>query len=265
MPGLIGEEIRNTYSGLIKLDDSTGGITPTLQELTDGDGTPVGVRIAENKFDPINIPSYTALKGKYYGNGFSTGAASAFAANTQNIIIATMFYDLGRYSYSAMSVNVITATTSSDTCEGAFYTAQMTENGLMPHIPILSGITIPTTAPLGVNTITFGSDLSFSGYGAGPYFFVYKVSNSGVTPTVRWGTGQQSITPQLAPQSIYGFTRTPGTIGYVNSTSANGSSFVFSGQTTFDDPFASTIYTTQTETPNINTPGPGFILHTTDF
>lgn len=261
MSALTGSQIKNSYQGLLKLEDSSTGITSNFQTIQDGLGNNTGLRIAENILESPNMMSYIPLKSRYYGNGFQPTAPSQNAAGTQNIILANTFFDLGRYSYSAMSVNVITATSTSDTCELAFYTTQMTDGGLMPHTPILSGITVPTT-PAGIQTITFGSPLSFSAYGAGVYWVVVKISNSGVQPTVRYGIGQTPLSPTNVPTNIYGFTKLPGQNGYVNAAAANGNALVFSGQTTFDNPFANTIYTTQSTTASIATTVPGVILHT---
>jgi hypothetical protein len=267
MSTLSGQTIQSTYQGLLKLANSTTGITSNLQAIEDGLGNNTGVRITTNQLESANIPSYIPLKGRYYGGGFSNVSANQMANGTQNIIIANPFYDLGQYSYSAMSYNVVTATSTSDSVEFAIYTAQQTENGLFPHAPIMSGMTLTGLTTTGVKDFVFSSNLSFSGYGAGLYFSVFKISNSGVQPTVRFGgpTGGNNIA--TVGNVILGFSKTPSINQYQFTTPLNGgiTSLVLSGQTTFDNPFSSTIYTTQSINNNILGSGLGFILHTTNF
>lgn len=264
MSALTGNQIKDTYQGLLKLADSSTGITNSLQAVQDGLGNDTGLRIATNQLETENMISYISLKGKYYGPGFTTTAPQQLAAGTQNIILAMPFYDNGNYDYSAMTINVITATTSSDTCEAAIYTSQLINpNGLYPHAPIVSGLTINTT-PVGTQTITFPSNISMSGYGAGIYWIVFKITNSGVQPTVRYGA---NITGQLANfgASIYGTC-----LGFLANQYSltpfrlNGNFISLSGQTTFDNPFASNLNSLQSTTANLNGNPLGFILHTTN-
>jgi hypothetical protein len=183
MSTLTGQAIKDTYEGLLKLADSTTGITSTIQTIQDGLGNNTGMRVATNFFQSPTTLGINYLKGDYYGLGF--GAANTGAiANTQNVIIAAAFYDTGLYDYSAITYNIGVATTTSDVWTGAFYTAQFAPNiGLGPSILIQSGITF-TTNSTGVKTTTLPSTLSFSGYGPGIYFFVFKIANAGATPTV---------------------------------------------------------------------------------
>ena len=50
MGNLTNQFIKNTYDGLIKLNDSTAGIQPTLQPLTDGLGNPLPAKVSETEF-----------------------------------------------------------------------------------------------------------------------------------------------------------------------------------------------------------------------
>jgi hypothetical protein len=266
MSSLTGQQIQNTYQGLLKLADSTTGITSSLQSIQDGIGNNTGLRLASNQLEAPNIQSYISLKAQYYGSGFNNAAAAQMANGTQNVIIAYPFYDNGFYSYSALTYHLVTTTSSSDTCEAAIYTSQMINpNGLFPHSPIISGLTITTTGSTGQKTVTFGSNISMSGYGSGIYWVVFKVSNSGVQPTVRFGSSQTS-TNVTAQSGIYGIFQTlsanqfSGQAGYRN----NGVWQVFSGTTTFDNPFASTLNTTQSTTGSIAGSNLGMILHTID-
>jgi hypothetical protein len=147
----------------------------------------------------------------------------------------------------------------------AIYTAQMINpNGLFPHTPIISGITADTTTQ-GQKTFVFPSNISFSGYGAGLYFLVFKISNSGVTPTWRpgqgFGTGTQNSSQILGNAQLFNnsFTSSP-----IRGNNAGGTFQAFSGTTTFNNPFSSTINTTQSSTVNFTGNALGFVLHTVD-
>lgn len=263
MGTLTGQQINNTYDGLLKLADSTTGITQSLQNIQDGLGNDTPLKIKTGYIMGENFPCYQNLKARYYGAGYAAVSPQQMANGLQNIIIAFPFYDQGIYSYSAMSYNVVTGTSSSDVVTAAFYTPQMTSSGVFPYEPILSGISLTTTA--GVQTTTFATDLSFSGYGAGLYFLVYKIANAGVQPTIRFGAGAQLVQTQSV--GILGVSKTPGSNTYNQPVPVNSSigSLVLSGQTTFDNPFASTIPNTQSQTTTFNGSPIGFILHTTNF
>jgi hypothetical protein len=260
MSALTGNQIKNTYQGLLKLDDSSTGITQNLQAIQDGLGNNTGLRIGTNQLEVPNIQSFVNLKSQYYGSGFQPTAAAQMAAGTQNVIIAYPFTDKGLYAFSALTFNLITASTSSDTCEAAIYTSQMINpNGVFPYAPIISGLTIPTTGTLGQRTVAFPSNISMSGYGGGIYWIVFKVSNAGVQPTVRFGTG----TAQFAVGS-YGQVAQITPNSYTVQQRNNGTWQVFSGQTTFDNPFGTTIASRQSTTTNIAGSNLGIILHTVD-
>lgn len=258
MSSLFNTQINQTYQGLLKLEDSTTGITSSLQAVQDGLGNNTGLRIATGQLEAPNLTGFVNLKAQYYGSGFQSTAAQQMAAGTQNVIIATPFYDKALYSYSALSFNLITASTSSDTCEAAIYTSQIINpNGLFPSEPIISGLTIPTTGSLGIRTVAFPSNISMSGYGSGIYWIVFKVSNTGVQPTVRFGQG---ALPAL--QGMYGMTSSLTTGTYTQQPRYNGNWMVFSGQTTFDNPFGTNLASRQSTTITINGSSLGIILHT---
>lgn len=265
MSTLTGNQIQNTYQGLLKLADSSTGITSNLQAVQDGLGNDTGMRITTNQLEVPNIMSFVPLKARYYGSGYAPAAPQAFGAGTQNIILSTPFYDGGQYSYSAISINSVTATTSSDTLQFALYTSQMINPfGLYPHTPVISGLTADTTTT-GQKTFVFPSHISFSGYGAGVYWIVYKISNGGVTPTFR--SGQTFTTfPNNFAVGIYGVTEQIAANSYSQSIFRSNSTAnlfqAFSGKTTFDNPYSNTLNTTQSSTSNFTGPGLGFILHT---
>jgi hypothetical protein len=112
-------------------------------------------------------------------------------ANTQNRVLYYLFYDPGVYSYSAVSYNLGTLSSTSDVVNVAFYTLQQVPLvGIAPKDLIMSGITFDSGAPAttGVKTSLLPSTLSFSGTGGGFYIIAFYISNGGVTPTVRYGT-----------------------------------------------------------------------------
>lgn len=265
MSSLSGQTIQSTYQGLLKLEDSSQGISSSLQPIQDGLGNNTGVRISTTQIESQNIPSFVPFQPTYFGSGYSNTSPAQYGSGTQNVILATPFYDNGNYSYSAMSVNVTTITTTSDTVEFAIYTPQMINpNGLFPHTPIISGLTCDTTT-LGVKTITFPSNISMSGYGAGVYWLVYKISNSGVQPTVRFGaTGQATLLNQILfpiNGQVLGFTtNTYQQFNRYNNTANNLQ--VYTSLTTFDNPYSNTINSQQSTTTNITGVGAGCILHT---
>lgn len=263
MASLSGQTIQSTYQGLLKLDNSTTGITQSFQNITDGLGDTTGLRIRTNQLESPNIVGIKSYKARYYGTGFQNTAPQQLAAGTQNIIIATPFYDAGLYSYSAFSYSVITATTSSDSVEIAFYNSQMLPEGLFPYQPLLSGITLTGLTTTGVKNYELPSTLSFSGDGGGVYFLVMKISNGGVTPTIRFGAGGVGF--GISTSFINGVTKTPGVNLYSSNPvpiSSGVNSLVFSGQTTFDNPFSTSLPSAQTQTQTINGSNLGFILHT---
>lgn len=265
MSTLTNTQIQNTYQGLLKLSNSTTGITSNLQAIEDGLGNNTGVRITTDQLEVPNIPSYIPLKARYYGAGFNNVNAAQYGSGLQNIILATFFQDGGEYSYSAISFNTVTATSSSDTVEFALYTTQMINpNGLFPHAPIISGITADTTTQ-GQKTFVFPSHISFSGYGGGIYFLVFKISNSGVQPTYRPGsTGIPAgfFNPNL---QVYGVTEAFSPLTFNSNTcrtnNAGANLMVFSGLTTFNNPYSNTINTAQSSS-TLTGNAPGFILHT---
>ena len=264
MGTLTGQQINNTYDGLLKLADSTTGITTNLQAIEDGLGNNTGLRIATNQLEGDGLYTFVPLKGAYYGSGYVATNAAQFGAGTQNVIIASPFYDNGNYSYSAISFYTTTATSTSDTFEAALYTSQIINPfGLYPHTPIVSGITASTTS-IGQKTYTFPTDISFSGYGAGIYWLVYKISNGGVQPT--WRGGQGFIAQNIVASSIYGNTQqiTANTfqVSPIRGNNLANSFQVFTGTTTFNNPFSSTLNTTQSSSATITGNMPGFILHT---
>jgi hypothetical protein len=259
MSNLTGQQINQTYPGLLNLETSTTGITENLQAIQDGLGNNTGLRIATDQLEAPNIQSFIPLKGQYYGSGFQATSSQQMASGTQNVIIATPFVEKGLYSYSALTYNLISGTSTSDTCEAAIYTSQLINPyGLFPSEPIISGLTITTTGSTGQKTVVFPSEISMSGYGGGVYWIVFKVSNAGVQPTVRFGQGAQGVIG-----SSYGMISAITPNSYTTQQRlSSGNWQVFSGQTTFDNPFGTDLASKQTLTTTINGSNLGILLHT---
>ena len=191
MANLTGQQIQSTYPGLLNLATATTGITSTLQAVQDGLGNNTGLRIATNTLLSPNIMGVNYFKPDYMGAGFSSTAVTP-VASSQNKLLYLPYYDNAIWSYSALTYNVSTATTIGDVVTGAFYTGQIVPGiGFAPADLILSGITF-TVSSSGVKTTTLPSTLSFSGYGGGFYCFVYKIANSGATPTVKLTSSLQT-------------------------------------------------------------------------
>jgi hypothetical protein len=58
MSNLTGQQINQTYPGLLNLETSTTGITENLQAIQDGLGNNTGLRIATNQLEVPNIQSF---------------------------------------------------------------------------------------------------------------------------------------------------------------------------------------------------------------
>lgn len=191
MSTLTGSQINQSYQGLIKLADSTTGVTSNLQTLQDGLGNDLPMGVKDGYFYTPNQYTFPLYKGKYYGPGFNA-TASAGVAGTQNTVLIYPFLDQGLYSYSAMTYNLSQVTSTSDVVTAGFYDMDVYEDGgLYPKNLIMSGITLASTGSTGIRTTALPSTLSFSGTGAGLYFMCVVISNANVTPTVRYTASAQ--------------------------------------------------------------------------
>jgi hypothetical protein len=190
MSNLTGQQINQTYDGLLNLQDSTTGITSTFQQIQDGLGNNTNTRISTSGIVSPNIVNMNNLKPDFGGIGFSTAAGVANQANTQNRTLYSLFYDSGVNSYSAVTYQCGTVTSTSDVVTMAIYTLQLVPGiGIAPKDLIMSGVTMISNST-GIKTTSLPSTLSFSGTGGGFYIVAYFVTNGGVTPTVRYTGGQ---------------------------------------------------------------------------
>jgi hypothetical protein len=185
MGTLSGQTIQDTYDGLLKLEDSTNQITSTLQNLQDGLGNNTGIRIAENQLFHRQLTFADNFKPDFGGVGFGTTNTSFAAfAGMQNKLNAHLIYDAGLYTYSSITYNFVTATSTGDVVDVAFYDAQFVDGvGLAPKDLIMSGITLTSSGSTGIIETPLPSNLTFNS-GSQYYFMCFIISNSGVTPTV---------------------------------------------------------------------------------
>ena len=207
MANLSGQTIQSTYPGLLNLNTATTGITSTLQQITDGYGNNTGTRISiDNLKNPNLLNFYSEWTPDYGGVGITPGVGANPAA-IQNRLIFGFSWDSGFNSYSAVTVNLNTVTSSSDVVSLSFYTIQYVDGfGIAPKDLIVSGISIPSTGSTGLREVTLANNLSFSSITSGWYGYAFIVSNAGVTPTVRYTNRQGSI-GQLTSLDSLGYTK----------------------------------------------------------
>lgn len=265
MSNLTGQQINQTYPGLLNLATSTTGITSSFQAIQDGLGNNTGLSIKQNGLFGGGVLSYNQFQPQFMGSGYQLTGALQYAAGIQNTIIATPFYDNGIYSYSAITTYTSTITSTSDTVEYAIYSAQIINPfGLYPYQQIVSGITADTTST-GAKTFVLPSNISMSGTGAGVYFLVYKISNGGVQPTYR--PGQTTIANLTSTSSLtYGTVLTLSNV-YTTAQTIRGNNtqsniLSFSGLSTFDATYSNTINTLQSSNASLSGQPAGMLLHT---
>ena len=236
MSNLTGQQINLTYPGLLNLATSTSGITSTYQQIQDGLGNNTNTRISTTGIQSPTLVgmNINTLAPDALGTGAGTGAFTPGAGSQSNLVFG-YFYDSGVYSYSSITVNVTTITSTSDVVELLFYDLQqVSQYGLFPRNQILSGITLPV-ASTGYQTITLPSTLSFSGTGGGYYAYILKYTNGGSTPSVRYGTALYVVNNQSYLTS-FGIVRNNGgtafLIGNRAGSYAGATSYWFTNQTT---------------------------------
>jgi len=230
---LTGQQINNTYDGLLKLSDSTTGITSSLQAVEDGLGNNTGTRIATNLLTAPNlITSYIAnIKPDFMGNGAGSTGSFNPGANSQSNMVMWYFYDTGVHDYSAVTVNIDTITSTSDVVNLYFYDLQYVDQyGFYPKDLIMSGISLPVSST-GLQSVATPSTLSFSGYGGGYFCYILTYRNGGVSPTVRYKTPVFSSNNQSIAQ----------TFGLVRNNANTGH---FAGQKITSTTFTSSVWLT---------------------
>ena len=264
MANLSGQTIQSTYPGLLNLNTATTGVTTTPQSITDGLGNNTGALISQGQLfggGIVNMNSFN-LQNEFYGPGINvTGLAPI---NIQNAgMVAQIFYDNGVAAYSAMSMNIITATTTSDILQWAFYTPQIVSGrGLTPKDLIVSGIVDPSTIGLKTSATTF----SFSGTGGGPYFFCYRIKNGGSNPTLRPSPGPLAANINIVLAPFLGLTQSITTNIYSVPFESNPGITNATYYSTLTGGFPSTFTAAQIQAATVDNLGTvpyyGYILHT---
>jgi len=216
MSSLTGQQINQTYKSLLKLSDSSTGVTSTLQAVEDGLGNNTGVQLATNLLTAPNLVSIPGFLPDYMGNGVQSTAGGAMNTSAFNKLQYNYFYDSGLYSYSAVTLNLSQVTSTSDVVELLIYSLQWVPTiGIAPKDLIMSGISITSTGSTGLVTTALPSTLSFSGTGGGFYIYALYVQNSGVAPTVRYGGPTTGVRSNGYVENLGWVLSTPGT-GIVN-------------------------------------------------
>jgi hypothetical protein len=241
MSSLSSQQINQSYQGLLKLADSTTGITANLQAIQDGLGGDTGVKLAQGGF--LSSPSFVSVKPvqKYTsGPGIATGIGTGLPSGSNNKYVGTYFIENNSMtSYSGITFRVGTVTSTADVINFAFYTVENTpEYGIAPKDLIMSGITLDAAdlGVVGLITKSLPSPLTFTEPGV-YCLLMYADNPTSVTPTAR-------IT---APADIFAITVALGNLyGYRISVDGNGAQNVWVGANT---EAASCLY---------NTLGPGF-------
>jgi hypothetical protein len=104
-----------------------------------------------------------------------------------------------------------------------------------------------------------------SGTGAGIYFLVYKVSNGGVQPTYRPATSASGLIITNGAFPSVGLVQnfTGNYVGQMIKSNNGGNTFLsFSGLSTFDATYSTTINTLQSTSTTLGGNGLGMLLHT---
>ena len=263
MSNLTGQQINQTYDGLLNLQDSTTGITSSFQQIQDGLGNNTNTRISTSGILSPNLPSLNNLKPDFGGLGCAAGAGGANIALTQNRTLYTVFYDPGVYSYSAITYNLGTLTSTSDVVTAAIYSLQLVPGlGVAPKDLIMSGITLTSTGSTGVKTTALPSTLSFSGTGGGYYVIAYYCSNGGVTPTVRYGSAVVTTNNQSYATSLGFYLNGAGTGIVLGQKWGTLSSLMNVLNLLFQSSYTPTDITTNYVTTIVTQPTWGFALNT---
>lgn len=210
MANLSGQTIQSTYPGLLNLNVATTGITSTPQAITDGFGNDTGIDIATDYFAAPNLINYQrTFRPDYIGSGFA-GATAANPGGLQNRLHYNLFYDTGFNSFSAVTYNLQTLTTTNDSVSFYVYTLQLVNQiGYAPKDLVFSATGLVTTGSTGIKTTTFPSSFSLSGTGGGFYVYGFVITNTGTTPTVRFANRAPITTSIGTPIDILGFILPP--------------------------------------------------------
>jgi hypothetical protein len=188
MSSLTNQQVNQSYQGLIKLADSSTGITSSVQAVQDGLGNNTGLLIGTDYLGGSSlVPVYPTQRQKG-GAGIATGAGTAMNAGSHGLVQSVLFYDKGNISYSSITFAIGTISSTQDTYEFAIYDGQVCPTaGFQPKIRLTAPLsaTSADTTTTGLYTYAFSSDLVIEK--GGFYFLLFRVTNPGaVAPTTRF-------------------------------------------------------------------------------
>jgi len=207
MSSLSNLQINQSYQGLIKLADSTTGITSTLQSVQDGLGNDTGLKLAQDFLAAPSLISFKPLGKATGGNGIATGAGTVFPVGSQDKIFGNIFLDEGINSYTGITFRVGTVTSTSDVMNFAFYTVEQTGTyGLAPKDLILSGLTLTGSELTSTGLITKALPSTLTFPYPGPFALLWYTSNAGnVQPTVRLTAPAEPASQSSLMAVMYGY------------------------------------------------------------
>lgn len=238
MSSLSNLQINQSYQGLLKLADSSTGITSNLQAIQDGLGNDTGFKIATNFLDSPSQITYQPLTKGFCGIGIATTGAGTANTNV-NKVNGHFFFAQAGVAYTGLTISVGTITTTNDSMDFAFYSVGHSKQyGIAPKDLIMSGITAGAVefASTGLKTIALPSPLTFPESGV---YFLANLIQSSTTPTVRLRGANitQLSALSLAMAEMYGYVLDQGNAGYINPFmgSTTNTSYVLYGGT--DGPF----------------------------
>lgn len=268
MSSLTNTQINNTYPSLLKLSNSTTGITNTLQSVEDGLGGDTGLIIKQDYIGGSSLVPFTKKDTTQMAYGLGViNTGTAFPAGSHNFIYGQAFYDRGDITYSAITVGIGQITTTSDVVTFGIYSSQQTAQGIMPKDLLhssfitLSGSEVTT---LGLLKKTLPSNITLEEGGC--YYILFVVTNPTlVTPTVRMAaptSGMAGFHANLLNVMNGYMLAIPNTmyVGFQRSSTSSGQSSFLS---TINGPLQSS-YTTTSFVGNINNVQAlslGFVLH----
>ena len=221
MSSLTNTQINNTYPSLLKLSNSTTGITSTTQSVEDGLGGDTGLKIKQNYIGGSSLLPFKKQDTQYtmgYGIGTaSSGVGTAFPAGSHNLTFGQFYYDRGNITYSAFTYAIGTVSSTSDVIEMGLYTTEYSAYGLVPKDQIgtwtLSGSDVTTT---GMIKKVLPSNITLDE--GGIYYINYVITNPTlVTPTVRFRASQLSNQIGAFAAIFCGWALDSGNNAYLNS------------------------------------------------
>ena len=189
MSNLTGQQINQSFQGLLKLADSSTGITTSLQAVQDGLGNDTGLKIGTDYLGGASLVSSFQVQGMKGGAGMSTGAGTAFATNSHGRLNSVLFYDRGDIPYSSITFGIGTVSSTQDTYDFAIYDAQFCPTaGYQPKDALTPIITVSSADTVTTGLYTYNlTGLTFDK--GGFYFMCFRATNpTSVTPTFRFRT-----------------------------------------------------------------------------